>query len=200
MSEAVKWESVHTSREMDAVSWWQEAHTVWDDFIRDLHLVPEAPIVDIGAGSSMMVDTLLSLGFCNLTAVDISISALQRTRQRVGAGVDIVVADVRSYVSDVPVALWHDRAAFHFLIDRADQGRYRANLQASLAPDGHAIIATFAPDGPQTCSGVAVQRYTPDDLADVLQLRLERAERRIHTTPWGAQQPFTLVQLGWPAD
>lgn len=200
MSEAVMWETIHSSRDVDAVSWWQEAHTVWDDFIVDLHLLPESPIVDIGAGSSMMVDALLSLGFCNLTAVDISTSALERTRQRVGTGVDLVVADVREYVTDVPVALWHDRAVFHFLTDPHDQARYRRNLHASLAPDGHVVLATFAPDGPDTCSGLPVQRYTAEELADVLQLRLQRHERRIHTTPWGSTQPFTVVQLGWPSD
>ncbi len=200
MSEALAWESVHASRDVDAASWWQEAHAVWDDFILDLHLVPEAPIVDIGAGSSMMVDALLARGFCNLTAVDISTSALERTRRRVGAGVDIVVADVRDFTTDVPVALWYDRAVFHFLTEASDQAKYRANLKASLAPHGHAIIATFAPDGPETCSGFPVQRYDAQSLADVLQLRLERDERRIHTTPWGVQQPFTIVQLALPGD
>lgn len=194
------WETVHSTREMDSVSWWQEAHLVWDDFVAELGLVPEAPIVDIGAGSSMMVDALLARGFCNLTAVDISTSALARTRQRVGGAVDLVVADVREFVTDVPVALWHDRATFHFMVDPADQARYRANLHASLASDGHAIVATFAPDGPDSCSGLPVRRYAAEDLAGVLQLRLERAQRRVHTTPSGAQQPFTIVQLGWPGD
>jgi trans-aconitate methyltransferase len=181
---------------MDDVSWWQEAHQVWTDLVEDLHLLPESPIVDIGAGSSMMVDALLARGFTNLTAVDISTAALERTRQRVGAGVDLVVADVRSYVTDVPVSLWHDRAVFHFLTDPEDRARYRHNLHASLAAEGHAVIATFAPDGPQTCSGLPVQRYSADDLAEELDLPLRTSERRIHVTPAGAEQPFTIAVLG----
>lgn len=181
---------------MDTVSWWQEAHEVWADLIEDLHLAPEAPIVDIGAGSSMMVDALLSRGFCNITAVDISASALERTRARVGAGVDLVVADVRVYVTDAPVALWHDRAVLHFLVDPGDVTRYRQNLHASLAPDGHAVIAVFAPDGPANCSGFPVRRYDPEELAETMRLRLKRAERRIHVTPAGVPQPFTIAVLG----
>ena len=200
MSEALAWENVHTSRDMETVSWWQEAHEVWADLIEDLHLAPEAPIVDIGAGSSMMVDALLSRGFCNITAVDISTAALERTRARVGSGVDLVVADVRSYVTDVPVALWHDRAVLHFLTDPGDQAKDRRNLHASLAPDGYAVIAVFAPDGPETCSGFPVRRYDAEELADTMQLRLQRSERRVHVTPSGVIQPFTIAVLGPPGD
>lgn len=200
MSEAMAWENVHSSRDMDTVSWWQEAHEVWADLIEDLHLLPESPIVDIGAGSSMMVDALLARGFCNITAVDISTSALERTRARVGAGVDLVVADVRDFVTDVPVSLWHDRAVLHFLTDPQDQVKYRRNLHASLAPDGHAVIAVFAPDGPQMCSGFPVQRYDAQELADAMHLRLHRAERRVHITPAGVSQPFTIAVLGPPGD
>ncbi len=195
MSEALHWENVHSSRDMDAVSWWQEAHEVWDDLIVDLHLLPESPIVDIGAGSSMMVDALLARGFTNLTAVDISTAALARTRRRVGAGVDLIVADVRDFVTDVPVELWHDRAVFHFLVEAQDRAKYRHNLHESLADDGHAVIATFAPDGPETCSGLPVRRYSPEELADELQMRLQKNEHRIHVTPGGAEQPFTIAVL-----
>lgn len=200
MTEALAWESIHSSRDMDAVSWWQEAHEVWTDLIEDLHLAPEAPIVDIGAGSSMMVDALLARGFCNITAVDISTAALERTRARVGTGVDLVVADARDFVTDVPVALWHDRAVLHFLTEPVDQAKYRRNLHASLAPDGHAVIAVFAPDGPETCSGFPVRRYEAAELADTMQLRLQRSERRIHITPFGVAQPFTIAVLGPPGD
>lgn len=195
MSEALHWENVHGSRDPDAVSWWQEAHQVWDDLILDLHLPMDAPIVDIGAGSSMMVDALLAHGYANLTAVDISTAALERTQKRVGPAVDMVVADVRGYVTDVPVRLWYDRAVFHFLVEAQDRARYRDNLHSSLAEDGYAIIATFAPDGPQTRSNLPVCRYTAKDLATELDLRLHTSERRMHHTPWGATQPFTIAVL-----
>lgn len=195
MSEAGHWENVHSSRDMNTMSWWQEAQEVWSDLIVDLHMVPEAPIVDIGAGSSMMVDALLAHGFTNLTAMDISTAALARTRRRVGAAVDLVVADIRNYVTDVPVALWHDRAVFHFLVEEPDRAKYCHNLHESLAEDGHAVIATFAPDGPQSCSGLPAERYSAEELADVLDLRLEKSEQRDHITPSGATQPFTIAVL-----
>lgn len=143
----------------------------------------------------MMVDALLAHGFTNLTAMDISTAALARTRRRVGTAVDLVVADVRDYVTDVPVALWHDRAVFHFLVEEADRTKYRHNLHESLAAGGHAIIATFDPDGPQMCSGLPAQRYSAEELADVLDLRLEKSEQREHVTPLGKTQPFTIAVL-----
>lgn len=136
---------------------WREAQRIWADLIRGLHLLPEAPIVDIGAGSSMMVDALLAHGFTNLTAVDVSTTTLARTRQRVGAGVDLVVADVRHYVTDIPVALWLDQAVFQAL-DPADRAAYRDSLHASLAPGGHAVIHAS---------------HSPEEVAEELDLRLE---------------------------
>jgi SAM-dependent methyltransferase len=189
------WERVHASQEHNAVSWWQEANELWDDVILGLGLPMEAPIVDIGAGSSMLLDALLARGFCNLTAVDISPAALARLNTRVGAGIDLVAADVLNFTTDVPVRLWHDRAVFHFLVDPADQAHYRENLHASLAEDGYAMICTFAPDGPETCSGLPVQRYDAEQLSGVLGLSLVSELRRIHTTPRGSEQSFTLAVL-----
>lgn len=191
---ASHWESVHLTKGAD-VSWWQPADEVWIDLVDDLALDPTAPVVDVGSGSSMFVDALVGAGFQDVTAVDVSAAALASLGSRVGDRAHLVVSDVLGFVSPEPVDLWHDRAVFHFLVERADQVRYANNLHASLASRGYAIIATFAPDGPETCSGLPVQRWAAADIADALDLTLVRSEHRIHTTPWQSTQPFTIAVL-----
>ena len=191
---ASHWESVHSTKGTD-VSWWQPADEVWIDLVDELALDRAAPVVDVGSGSALVVDALVGAGFGDVTAVDVSAAALESIRSRVGGRAHLVVSDVLEFVSTRPVHLWHDRAVFHFLVDPVDQVRYAQNLRASLAPQGYAIIATFAPDGPDTCSGLPVRRWAAEDLAEALGLTLVRSERRIHTTPWEATQPFTIAVL-----
>lgn len=88
--------------------------------------------------------------------------------------------------------VWHDRAVFHFLTEADARRRYRQQLSDVLKPGGSAIIATFAPDGPQKCSGLPVARYSPEALAAELgsQLRQIESQSHTHTTPWGTTQSF----------
>jgi SAM-dependent methyltransferase len=195
---ASHWESVHSTKPVDGVSWWQPEDELWLDLIDDLHLAPDDLVLDVGSGSSLLVDALLARGHRRLVAVDVSASALERIRDRVGSrpGVQLIAADVRTLRVEEPVALWHDRAVFHFLTDPADQRAYGESLRAALARAGHVIVATFAPEGPETCSGLPVQRYDADALVAALGFGpgdIVRAEHRVHTTPWGATQPFTVV-------
>ena len=201
------WESVHSTKPVDGVSWWQPEDELWLDLIEDLRLAPDDLILDVGSGSSLLVDALLARGHRRLGAVDVSSAALERIRERVGPvpGIQLIAADVRTLRIDGPVALWHDRAVFHFLTDPADQRAYAQSLHAVLAHAGHVIVATFAPDGPRTCSGLPVQRYDADALVAALGFAhgdVVRSEVRVHTTPWGARQPFTVVVLaeGSPAE
>lgn len=194
------WETVHSTKPVDGVSWWQPQDELWLDLIDDLHLAPEDLILDIGSGSSLLVDALLARGHLRLGAVDVSSSALERIRERVGhrQGVVLIASDVRTLRIEAPAALWHDRAVFHFLTDPADRQAYAQSLRSALAPGGHVIVATFAPDGPETCSGLPVQRYDAESLVSALGFRsrdLVRSENRVHTTPWGTSQPFTVVVL-----
>jgi SAM-dependent methyltransferase len=188
------WESVHAEKGTD-VSWWQDTEDLWLDVIDGLTLDPTAPIVDIGSGSSPWVDAMCAQGFTDVTAVDVSAAALERIRRRAGGRVHLVVADARDFTPAAPVGLWHDRAVFHFLVEAEDRERYRETLRTWLRPDGYAVVATFAPDGPESCSGLPVQRYDAAGLAQALGLQLVSAGRRIHHTPWGTQQPFTVVVL-----
>lgn len=192
------WQKVHSTKEIDGVSWWQEPQDLWIDLITDLPVAPDDPIVDIGAGSSPLTLELHRRGFRDVTAVDISEAALERIRAGAGPelGVRLVVADARCYAPEQPVAVWHDRAVFHFLTDEADRALYRQALRQALRPGGFAVVSTFASDGPESCSGLPVTRYDADGLVAALGLAaadVVRTERRVHRTPWGSEQPFTIV-------
>jgi SAM-dependent methyltransferase len=194
------WEAVHSTKPLDGVSWWQPQDELWLDLFDTFELASDDLILDIGSGSSLLVDALLARGHRRLRAVDVSRAALERIRERVGErpGVELIASDVRTLRSPTPVAVWHDRAVFHFLTDPADRQAYTQSLHGALAPGGHVIVATFAPDGPETCSGLPVQRYDADGLVAALgfaPVDVLRSEQRVHVTPWGAQQPFTVVVL-----
>jgi len=130
-----------------------------------------------------------------VAVLDVSDAALQRARQRLGPAAEIptwIAADVTAEWSLSPRDIWHDRAAFHFLTTPADQTRYVNQLRATLKMHGAAIIATFAPDGPEKCSGLPVARYSPESLADRLgpAFALADARRHVHQTPSGSTQTF----------
>lgn len=155
-----------------------------------------ASVVDVGGGASHLVDRLLESGYRDLTVVDLSTEALTTARDRVGeAPVTWVVADVRDWQPVRTFDVWHDRAAFHFLVDPDEQQQYWRLVHEAVVPGGHVVIATFATDGPDQCSGLPVERYDRDTLLDVMGEGFTLVESRteLHTTPSGAVQPFTWV-------
>ena len=62
---------------------------------------------------------------------------------------------------------------------------------------GMAIVATFAPDGPEMCSGLPVQRYDETGLAERCGPRFELldSERHLHRTPRGVEQRFMYASF-----
>jgi trans-aconitate methyltransferase len=157
--------------------------------------LPGSGIIDIGGGASRLVDCLVFRGYEDVTVLDLSEAALAAARSRLGeiAGrVTWVAADVTIWEPSRTYDIWHDRAAFHFLTEREDQAAYVARLRRAVRPGGHAIIGTFAPDGPERCSGLLVSRYDATSLAATLGRGFELidARRHEHVTPWGATQKF----------
>jgi len=199
------WDDVYGTRRVDEVSWFQHRPVTSLALLEGLALPSEAGIVDVGGGASTLVDELVAAGHRDVTVVDVSETALDAARGRLAvtvggggtSGVAWVRADVTSWVPGRTFAAWHDRAVFHFLVDPGDRAHYRAVLAGALDPGAHAVVATFAVDGPTTCSGLPVQRYDADDLVAELGegFDLVEARRELHTTPGGATQPFTWVVL-----
>jgi trans-aconitate methyltransferase len=163
--------------------------------IRASGIARNEPIIDIGAGASVLVDELLNAGFEDVSVLDISERALAIGKSRLGtraARVQGIALDVLSWEPSRCYGLWHDRAVFHFLTEAADRAAYRAGLEKALQPGGALIMAGFAPDGPERCSGLPVQRWSPDALAAELgaDFQLIEHRREEHHTPGGARQNF----------
>lgn len=168
------------------------------EFFDILNVTPSAAVIDVGGGASNFVDRLLARDYADVTVLDISPEALAVSKQRVGDDrrVTWVAHDLLSWQSERRYDVWHDRAVFHFLTGM-EIDLYRSLLDHALAPHGVAIIATFAPSGPEYCSGLPVKRYDAEQLMSTLGADFELVESRseIHTTPNSAEQPFTWVAL-----
>jgi SAM-dependent methyltransferase len=189
------WETVYATKGENEVSWFQENPAPSLELIELAQLSPESAIVDIGGGASRLVDSLLARGFCKVTVLDLSESALGAARARLGDRADHVlwvVADVTTWEPPQSYDLWHDRAAFHFLTDEAARSAYVDRLKKALKPGGHIIIGTFALDGPERCSGLPVTRHDAVSLATTLGPEFELIDSRpdAHVTPWGGTQQF----------
>jgi 2-polyprenyl-3-methyl-5-hydroxy-6-metoxy-1,4-benzoquinol methylase len=196
MQRKTHWEQVYTTKQPDAVSWYQPHAGQSLALIRATGVAPDAPIIDVGGGASTLVDDLLAAGYTNLTVLDIAAAALQTAQQRLGehaAQVRWIEADLLSAALEQHAyAVWHDRAVFHFLTAPADQQAYVDLVRRSVHPDGHVIVATFADDGPTHCSGLPVARYSPDQLHATFgaPFTLVEQRREAHPTPFGTVQQF----------
>ncbi|MGY2907343.1 class I SAM-dependent methyltransferase [Bradyrhizobium sp. URHC0002] len=193
------WENVYTTKRETEVSWFQQSPAPSLDLIVQTGATSESAIIDIGGGASRLVDCLVEQGFEDVTVLDVSGAALAAAKSRLeshlGAGaesVNWIIADATTWEPARVYDIWHDRAAFHFLTDANDRAAYIARLGRGLRIGGHAIIATFAPDGPEKCSGLPVARYDSASLGQTLGAAfwLVHTERHRHATPWGSGQAF----------
>jgi SAM-dependent methyltransferase len=193
------WDEAYVQKGEAGVSWFEETPTVSLDLITALP-GPKESLIDVGGGASRLAAHALRLGFGHVAVLDLSGEAIARSQHAMGseAGrVEWIVANVTTWKPQRRYGVWHDRAAFHFLTDKADRAAYVETLDAVLSDTGHAIIATFALDGPERCSGLPVQRYSPETLAETLGSRfmLVSGVRHEHQTPWGSTQAFQFSVL-----
>jgi SAM-dependent methyltransferase len=194
------WEAVYAEKSDQEVSWHQADPRLSKQLIIEVCNDRTARIIDVGGGSSRLVEQLLDAGFNQLAVLDISRAALDRTRRRIGdrsGMVQWLVADVSQVKGIGQFDVWHDRATYHFLTEASDRQRYAELVARTVPSGGHIIIATFAPDGPSTCSGLDVCRYDARSLAQELgpAFTCEREVVDQHVTPWGSTQPFTFARF-----
>jgi trans-aconitate methyltransferase len=189
------WQNVYKEKAENQVSWFQENPAISLELIEAVHPKFDSAIVDIGGGASRLVDRLAREGYRDLTVLDVSESAIAMAKARMGEPAEAVkwiVADVTQWEPTRRYDLWHDRAAFHFLTQAPDRNAYVECLASALRPGGHAIIGTFAVDGPERCSGLPVVRYDAAFLSATLgnAFALVETRRHDHRTPMGGVQRF----------
>lgn len=195
MSPQEHWNRVYTTKADTDVSWFEPLPAVSLRMLDAAGVTADSCVLDVGGGDSRLVDALVSRGLDCIAVLDVSSAALDRAKVRVGAYAEALTwieSDVTGSWSLKPMDVWHDRAVFHFLTDAESRSRYRKQLLQVLKQGGTAIIATFAPDGPEKCSGLPVMRYSADALAAELgsSLHLIESIPYQHTTPWGSTQSF----------
>ena len=195
------WQNVYRTKRADSVSWYQPHLRLSLQLLMEAGLTASSRLIDVGGGASTLVDDLLERGLCDVSVLDVSDEALSLARRRLGERGKLV----RWYVGDVlELALppegfdfWHDRAVLHFLSDPEDAARYVRIAARTLTAGGHAVIAGFAPEGPERCSGLEVARRSAEDIAALFApaftLVQQRTER--HRTPSGLEQSFVYALL-----
>jgi SAM-dependent methyltransferase len=194
------WENVYTTKDENAVSWFQKRPDISVDLIRATGVDASALIIDIGGGASRLVDSLLDEGFDAITVLDLSEKALATSKARLGARgalVKWVVADITTWEPSRTYDVWHDRAALHFLTDPKDRAAYAERISRAVRPGGHVIIGTFSPDGPERCSGLPVVRHDAATLGELLGPSFKPIEtkRHDHQTPTGTTQRFQFSRF-----
>lgn len=194
------WETIYQNKSFHEMSWYQATPAISLQFISDLRIDKSASIIDIGGGDSHFVDNLLGLGFSDITVLDVSESAIRRAEARLGhlaEKVTWIAEDVTQFKPEKKYELWHDRAAFHFLTDASEIGRYIEILKIAVADNGHVIIGTFSENGPKKCSGIEIKQYSESSMSELFENGFEKlsCETIDHKTPFNTIQNFVFCRF-----
>lgn len=188
------WENVYNTKKENEVSWYQNTPQKSIDLIKSINLDLESNIIDVGAGDSRLVDNLISLGFKNITVLDISSKSIEKAKIRLGEKSELinwVVSDINDFQSDATYDLWHDRAAFHFLKSTEKIKSYIKLVNKLINKKGNLIVATFSKKGPLKCSGLEISQYDSKGISELFEnFKLNHSEIYIHKTPFNTNQEF----------
>jgi SAM-dependent methyltransferase len=191
------WENVYETKASNQVSWYRpHLETSLALIERATSGDLSASLIDVGGGASTLVDDLIERGYRDITILDISQAALALARNRLGKAAESVHwlhADVTEVSLPArSIAVWHDRAVFHFLTAPQMRQAYVNAVRQAVKPGGHVIVSTFGPEGPSKCSGLDVMRYDADSLHAEFgaHFRLVESSKELHQTPFGTMQQF----------
>jgi SAM-dependent methyltransferase len=190
------WENVYASKAPDAVSWYRPHLETSLELIEKVAKAHSTSIIDVGGGESTLVDDLLAHEYSNLSVLDVSPTAIDVTKRRLGHAAERVhwiIGDItNAELSPSAYDLWHDRAVFHFLRSVNERAAYVRQVAKAVRPGGHVLVSTFGPEGPAKCSGLEVVRYDAQSLhAEFgVNFRLLESLKELHKTPFGTTQQF----------
>ena len=189
------WEAIYQTKKPQELSWYQAIPKTALNFFKEYAISKEAPILDIGGGDSLLVDHLLEMGFKNITVLDISESAINRAKRRLGESaerVEWVISDIIDFQPTRSYEVWHDRAAFHFLTEVEEINTYLKLVENWVLPKGYLLISTFSVQGPKKCSGLEIQQYSENTLTQKFNGAFKKIDcfTHLHPTPFNTQQEF----------
>jgi SAM-dependent methyltransferase len=190
------WENVYASKAPDAVSWYRPHLETSLDLIEKVAKAHSTSIIDVGGGESTLVDDLLAHEYSNLSVLDVSPTAIDVTKRRLGHAAERVhwiIGDItNAELAPSAYDLWHDRAVFHFLRSVNERAAYVRQVAKAVRPGGHVLVSTFGPEGPTKCSGLEVVRYDAESLHAEFGVRFRLLEslKELHKTPFGTTQQF----------
>lgn len=197
------WETIYNKYETEELGWYEENPEPSLQLIDRCNIVLNDPLLDIGAGASTLIDALVERKFITINVVDISHEALERLHKRLSSNAMEQVRFIRDDVTNPgeildlsgKIKLWHDRAMLHFLLNEEDRQQYRQLLHQLVSPHGYVIIAVFAEDGVEKCSGLEVKRYSVEEIRAFLgeEFRLQESFRHVYTTPGGEDRPYNYT-------
>lgn len=194
------WENIYQTKELKDVSWFQPTPETSLDFFNQFKVPTTAKVIDIGGGDSFLVDHLLDLGYQDISILDISASAIERAKKRLGEkakNVKWIVADAATFKPTEKFDFWHDRAAFHFLTDEQEISNYLQTAQESINPTGILVIGTFSEQGPKKCSGIEIKQYSETSMTNRLKKYFDKIKCITvdHKTPFDTIQNFVFCSF-----
>lgn len=194
------WENIYQEKSPLDVSWYQKEPSLSLQLIRSTQVASDEPIIDVGGGASVLVDYLHKEGYTNLAVLDISVKALTCAKKRLGKfaqNIEWYESDITKFDAPHQFSIWHDRAVFHFLVDKSDRMNYIKALKHALRPGGHLIIAAFAIGGPEKCSGLDIVQYDSEKLVAELgdDFKLLEVRSEVHITPANKEQKFVYFRF-----
>lgn len=194
------WENIYHNKPLETVSWYQPNPETSLKFIHQLDLPKSAKIIDIGGGDSFLVDYLLELGYEDITVLDISHTAIERAKARLGSKADKVqwiTTDILDFRPTEQYDFWHDRAAFHFLTEENDVDHYIETTGNAISKNGMMVIGTFSKLGPKKCSGIDIKQYSEQTMTDRFEKYFEAIEcfSVDHKTPFETIQNFAFCSF-----
>ena len=189
------WENVFANKKETEVSWYQQNPETSINFFIENKIPKDAKIIDVGGGDSYLIDSLLDLGYCNLSLLDISKNAIERIKSRLGAKaekVTFIICDVLNFQSETTFDVWHDRASFHFLTSENDIASYQKLVSKALKENGFLFIGTFSENGPLKCSGLEICQYSEEKFDNVFKSNFHKINcfTQNHQTPFDSMQNF----------
>jgi ubiquinone/menaquinone biosynthesis C-methylase UbiE len=196
------WNKVYSSREVSKLGWYLEKPEHSLKLLSNCEINKDDPVLDVGVGASKFIDSLIENGYNNITAIDISEVALDKLKERIGeekaSKIEWIVDNITrpEHIDKLEnIAVWHDRAVLHFLVDEAQQDAYFQTLKKVVRVNGYAIISAFSKEGAKKCSGLDVVNYDKEMIAEKLgdDFSLVESFDHTHIMPSGDHRPYVYT-------